>query len=80
MARILRIKADKSIRMFLKHTEYQGEVAIFAIVDGSILDGSLPNAKRKMVEVWIDIHREELLADWQLAVEGSTVYKIKGLE
>lgn len=49
-------------------------------MDGSILDGSLPNPKRKLVEAWIEIHRDDLLADWQLAVEGSTVFKIKVLE
>jgi hypothetical protein len=40
----------------------------------------LPNPKRKLVEAWIEIHRDDLLADWQLAVEGATVFKIKGLE
>ena len=49
-------------------------------MDGSILDGSLPNPKRKLVEAWIEIHRDEVFADWQLAVEGETVFKIKGLE
>lgn len=78
------------IRMFYKdnqqhhlphiHAEFQGDVAVFAIADGSILDGGIPPAKRKLVEAWIEIHRDELLADWQLAVEGSTVFKIKGLE
>lgn len=78
------------VRMFYKdnqqhhlphlHAEFQGDVAVFAITDGSILDGGIPAPKRKLVEAWIEIHRDELLADWQLAVEGSTVFKIKGLE
>lgn len=78
------------IRMFFRdnkqhhlphiHAEYQGEVAVFAIKDGSILDGSLPTSKRKLVEAWIEIHRDELFADWQLAIEGETTFKIKGLE
>jgi hypothetical protein len=55
-------------------------VAVIAIQDGSILDGSLPSPKLKLVEAWIEIHRDELLADWQLAVEGENVFKIKGLE
>ncbi|MBU5614453.1 DUF4160 domain-containing protein [Geomonas azotofigens] len=50
------------------HAEYQGDVAVFAIEDGSILDGSLPPAKRKLVEAWMVIHKDELLADWRLAV------------
>jgi hypothetical protein len=35
------------------HAEYQGEVGVFAIEDGGMLDGSLPPAKRKLVEAWI---------------------------
>jgi len=62
------------------HAEYQGEIAVFAIEDGTILDGSLPTSKRKLVEAWIEIHRDDLFADWHLAVAGETVFKIKGLE
>jgi hypothetical protein len=62
------------------HAEFQGGVAVFSISDGSILEGSLPSSKRKLVEAWIEIHREELLADWQLAVQGENVFRIKGLE
>ncbi|MBF0407920.1 MAG: DUF4160 domain-containing protein [Candidatus Riflebacteria bacterium] len=62
------------------HAEYQGEVAVFAINDGHIIEGSLPNSKRKLIEAWIEIHRDDLFADWQLAVEGEAVFKIKDLE
>lgn len=78
------------IRMFYKddekrhlphiHAEYQGEVAIFSIGDGAILSGSIPKTKEKLVVAWIEIHKDDLLADWVLAVEGSKVFKIKGLE
>jgi len=62
------------------HAEFQDEVGVFSVSDGSILEGSLPSSKRKLVEAWIEIHREELLADWQLAVKGESVFRIKGLE
>ena len=52
----------------------------YNVNNGRILDGSIPVPKRKLVEAWIEIHREELLADWQLAVAGETVFRIKGLE
>ncbi len=78
------------IRMFYKdnkqhhiphiHAEYQGSIAVFAIGDGIIIEGSLPNSKRKLVEAWIEIHRDDLIADWELAVNGESVFKIKGLE
>ena len=51
-----------------------------AIKDGQILAGSLPVSKMKLVQAWIEIHREDLLADWKLAVEGETVFKIAPLK
>jgi hypothetical protein len=36
--------------------------------------------KGKLVQAWIEIHREELLADWQLAVNGEEVFKIEPLK
>ena len=34
-----------------------------------MLAGDLPLKQLRMVQVWIDLHREELLADWELAKE-----------
>jgi Domain of unknown function (DUF4160) len=62
------------------HAEYQGQVGVYSILDGAILDGDLPPAKQKLVVAWIEIHKDELLADWNLAVVGEKVFRIKGLE
>jgi hypothetical protein len=32
------------------------------------------------VQAWIEIHPGELLADWQLAVNGEAVFKIEPLK
>ena len=45
-----------------------------------MLAGSLPAGKVRLVQAWIEIHREELLADWQLAVNGEEVFKIDPLK
>ena len=34
----------------------------------------------KLVEAWIEIHQEELMADWKLAVEGQQLFKIDSLK
>lgn len=62
------------------HADYQGQVAVYSILDGSILAGELPLAKHKLVVAWIEIHRENLLADWELAVNGQKPFSIKGLD
>ena len=39
----------------------------------------MPNKKMKLIQAWIEIHQEELMADWKLAVEGQQPYKIEPL-
>jgi hypothetical protein len=62
------------------HAEYKGEFAVYSIVDGEVLAGKLPAKKHKLVVAWIEIHREDLAVDWELAVKGKTPFPIKGLD
>ena len=39
------------------HAEYGADSATIAIEDGTILGGSLPTAKMKLVQAWMEIHR-----------------------
>jgi hypothetical protein len=34
----------------------------------------------KLVQAWIEIHNEELMADWALAISGETIFKIDPLK
>jgi hypothetical protein len=45
-----------------------------------VLTGKLPSGKVRLVQAWIEIHRDELMADWQLAVNGEEVFKIEPLK
>lgn len=62
------------------HAKYQSDEAIISIPDGNLLDGNLPQNKMKLVLAWIEIHKDELMADWQLASDGEPVFKIDGLK
>nr|VFJ93281.1 MAG: protein of unknown function (DUF4160) [Candidatus Kentron sp. LFY] len=62
------------------HAEYAEHKASIAIDDGAILSGALPVSKLKLVQAWIEIHKEDLLANWKLAVAGEPVFKIKPLQ
>ena len=55
-------------------------VAVYSIPDGELLAGRLPPNKHKLVVAWIEIHQEDLLADWDLAVNGRKPFPIKGLD
>lgn len=61
------------------HAKYQGQDAVFSILDAAILSGNIPPAKAKLVEAWIEIHRESLLSDWELARNGETPFPIEPL-
>lgn len=61
------------------HVHYQDHSAVIAIPHGELLEGSLPPPKRKLVDAWIELRQEELMADWQLAINGDSVFKIDPL-
>ena len=61
------------------HVQYQDAEAVLAIESGEVLDGALPVGKLRLVQAWIEIHRDELLADWKLACEGQPLFKIEPL-
>jgi desulfoferrodoxin (superoxide reductase-like protein) len=62
------------------HVKYQGDEVIVSIPEGDILEGSIPPAKLKLLLAWIEIHRDELIADWELAITGENPYKIDPLK
>ncbi len=62
------------------HARYQRSNASISIEDGVLLAGDLPTRQMRMTQVWIDLHREELLADWELAKEGIEPFRIDPLK
>lgn len=61
------------------HVRYQGDEAVISIPDGEILEGDLPPGKMKMILAWVEIHQDDLMADWELAVNGQQPFRIEPL-
>ena len=61
------------------HALYGDEAAVFGIIDSEQIEGGLPTPQRKLVEAWISLHRDELLADWVLAESGELPFRIDPL-
>ena len=61
------------------HVRYSGQKASIAIEDGSVLAGAVPPKQLKMIQAWIEIHKDELFADWELAAAGEQPYPIAPL-
>jgi hypothetical protein len=46
---------------------------------GTVLEGKLRSAKLRLVLAWIEIHQDELMANWELAAAGEQIFKIDPL-
>ncbi|MDR0830295.1 MAG: DUF4160 domain-containing protein [Prevotellaceae bacterium] len=75
------------IRMYYKdhqpphiHVQYQSNNATVDIVTGNIDEGILPARQLRFVQAWVEIHKDELLADWEMSRNGEMPYKIDPLK
>ncbi len=62
------------------HVRYQDDKAVIGIPEAELIDGTLPKKQMRMVQAWVEIHRDELMADWDLAIAGDQIYKIDPLK
>lgn len=47
------------------HVEYSGQEAVIGL-DGTVLEGKLPKSQMKLVDAWMEIHKDDLAANWTL--------------
>ena len=62
------------------HVRYSGQKASIAIEDGRVLAGEIPVKQLKMVQAWIEIHQDELFADWEMARNGEQPFRVAPLQ
>lgn len=61
------------------HAAFGGEEAVLGL-DGELLDGELPKGKMKLLLAWMEIHHEELEANWELLCNNEPAFKIDPLK
>ena len=62
------------------HVRCQNFKAVLSIPDGELIKGSLPQKKLKLVRIWISQHKEELMENWELSINGKKFYSIEPLK
>ena len=62
------------------HVEYQEQKAVLGVDPLVVQKGSLPNRVLRFVLAWAELHRDDLLQDWELAREGKPLNFIEGLK
>lgn len=61
------------------HAIYSDNEIVIAL-DGEVLEGSIPIRQRKMLEGWMAIHEDELMANWKMLSAGEGYFKIEPLK
>ena len=60
------------------HAFYQDFEAIFSL-DGELVKGNMPPKQTRLIAAWAEIHRDELDANWRLAITEQPLYKLDPL-
>lgn len=60
--------------------KYQENEVVINLKNSKVLEGKIPSNKKKLVDAWIELHRDELIANWELAVNGQQVFQIEPLK
>ncbi len=61
------------------HAEYN-EYSITVEIESDIVNGKFPKRALRAVLDWLDLHKKELLVDWELAINKQPLNKIEPLE
>ena len=56
------------------YAEFKAKVDIHTC---EIIDSTLPRKQEKLILAWAELHKDELLADWQLLMNGEQPFKIE---
>ena len=62
------------------HVYYQDFVSVINIQTYDLIEGELPSKQLRLVLAWIEIHKEELIADWELCQNGEKPFSIEPLK
>ena len=61
------------------HAKYNEYEALIDIKEGIIIQGMLPSKQARLVLAWLEIHKEELLNNWESILAGKGYSKIAPL-
>ncbi len=59
-----------------RHAEFEASIGV---AQGEVLVDELPGKQLRLVQAWIELHRDELAVDWELMVNGEPPRKIEPL-
>ena len=61
------------------HAEYAGNSVIIDIDEAVVIKGVFPGRQLKLVLAWCELHKEELLKNWDSAKDNKEIVKVEPL-
>ena len=61
------------------HARFNGKEALFDIINGVFVKGRLPSREARLVLAWYEIHKDELMVNWNDLSSGKPHTKIEPL-
>ncbi len=59
---------------------YQDYKGIIRIEDCEMLQGNIPTRQLRLALAWVEIHKDELIANWELCQNGEKPFQIEPLK
>ncbi|MEX2196251.1 MAG: DUF4160 domain-containing protein [Thermoleophilaceae bacterium] len=76
-----------TIQMFFKehgiphfHARYAGQIAVYSVGPFERIRGQLPTRAERLIHEWAELHRAELMRNWELARAGKPLDRIEPLK
>ena len=79
---IIRMYFNDTEKHYLEHihVQYNEYDAVYSIKETTILEGKLPLKQHKLVVAWMEIHKDELIALWNISQNDGEIFKIDPLK
>jgi len=61
------------------HAEYSGFKAVITLKEG-VVKGEMPKRALNMIFEWMEKHKDQLMEDWELSLNGLPLKKIEPLD
>lgn len=61
------------------HAEYAGHKLVVDIENGCVVSGAFPNRQLKFVLAWAELHKDELMQNWELSKSALPLNRIAPL-
>jgi hypothetical protein len=62
------------------HVYYQDYKAVVNVLNCDLMEDELPVRQLRLVNAWVEIHKDELIANWKLCQNGEKPFSIEPLK